>query len=120
MRSRDVTIPLALWMCAAVCVHFLFGTGGLVVARMQDDRSELGKLSRQASNLAQRDERSFERSHESGNLDKDEVTPPPPPPPVSPPEEPKPPPVVEPPKKQAAATPEQKKIVVLQKTEEKK
>jgi TonB family protein len=120
MRSRDVTIPLALWMCAAVCVHFLFGTGGLVVARMQDDRSELWKLSRQASNLAQRDERSFELSLESGDLDKDEVTPPPPPPPVNPPEQRKPLPIVEPPKREAAATPEQKKIVVLQKTEEKK
>ena len=25
MRTRDVTIPLALWICAAVCAHFLFG-----------------------------------------------------------------------------------------------
>jgi TonB family protein len=62
MRSRDVTIPLTLWICAALCAHFLFGTGGLVVAQMHDDRSELWKLSRQASSLAQRNEQTFEVS----------------------------------------------------------
>ena len=42
MRSRDVTIPLALWICAAICARILmFGTGGLVVAQMHDDKSML-------------------------------------------------------------------------------
>jgi hypothetical protein len=60
MRSRDVTIPLALWICAAICAHFFFGTGGLVVAQVHDDKSEMWQLSRQASRLAQRDEQTFE------------------------------------------------------------
>ena len=42
MRSRDVTIPLGLWICAAICAHFLFGTGGLVVA--QDAGRPLGAV----------------------------------------------------------------------------
>jgi TonB C terminal len=80
MRPRDVTIPLALWMCAAVCAHFLFGTGGLVVARMHDDQSELWMLSREASSLAQRGEQTFELSLQEPSEDhKDEVAPPPPP-----------------------------------------
>ena len=60
MRSRDVTIPLALWICAAICAHFMFGTGGLVVAQMYDDRSLLWKLSRQAAGLAKRSDQTFE------------------------------------------------------------
>jgi TonB family protein len=81
MRPRDVTIPLALWMCAAVCAHFLFGTGGLVVAKMHDDQSELWMLSREASSLAQRSEQTFEVSFQEANEDhKDQVVAPPPPP----------------------------------------
>ena len=56
MRTRDVTIPLGLWICAAICAHFFLGTGGLVVAKVHDDRSELWKLAREASNLAQQSE----------------------------------------------------------------
>jgi TonB family protein len=117
MRSRDVTIPLALWMCAAICAHFLFGTGGLVVARIHDDRSELWKLSRQASSLAQRDEPSFELSLEAGE-EKDIAAPAPPP---KPPEPPKPATSVqEPTKERAKPAAEEKKIVVLQKSNEEK
>ena len=60
MRTRDVTIPLALWICAAICAHFFFGTGGLVVAQVHDDRSELLRLSHAASSLANRGEQTFE------------------------------------------------------------
>ena len=126
MRSRDVTIPLVLWICAAVCAHFFFGTGGLVVGKMQDDRSELWKLSHEASNLAKQDGQTFEVSlGEPSDVTKDEPQPPPPPPPPKP-DEAKPVPTaqVKPPEKvppkPEARKPEEKKIVLLKKDEEKK
>jgi TonB family protein len=84
MRTRDVTIPLGPWICAAVGAHFFLGSGGLVVAKVHDDRSELWKLARQAGNLASQAEDTVEVSlGESA----DEAVPPPPktspPPPVA-------------------------------------
>src|ERR1700722_12196278 len=80
MRSRDVTIPLVLWICAAICAHFLFGTGGLVVGKMHDDRSELWKLSHEASNLARQDGQTFEVSlGETQHQEKGGAPPAPPP-----------------------------------------
>src|ERR1700722_9000866 len=82
MRTRDVTIPLTLWICAAICAHFLFGTGGLVVAQVHDDRSELWRLSHAAADLARREDQTFEVSlGEPGEEAKEEAPPPPPPPP---------------------------------------
>jgi TonB family protein len=57
---RAVTIPLALWVCAAICAHFLLGTGGVVVAKVHDDKSEMWKLARQAGGLAKQQEQTFE------------------------------------------------------------
>jgi TonB family protein len=121
MRPRDVTIPLVLWMCAAVCAHFLFGTGGLVVAKMHDDRSELWMLAQEASSLAQRSEQTFELSMGDSTPDhKDDVAPPPPP---KPPEPPKPEPAalvdktLTPPKPKPE---EKKKVIVVEKKEAEK
>src|SRR5580704_4819579 len=122
MRTRDVTIPLALWICAAICAHFFFGTGGLVVAQVHDDRSEMWQLSRRASSLAARDEQTFEVTlNEPSEAPKEEAPPPPPPKP----EEPKPPPVASekapektPPKPPDAKPPEPKREVVLKKEKE--
>jgi TonB family protein len=122
MRTRDVTIPLALWICAAICAHFLLGTGGLVVAEVHDDRSELRRLSLAASNLARRDDQTFEVSlGEPGEEAKEELPPPPPPPP--PEEKPKPAPVasekpIEKPKPEEKK--EEKKVVIVEKKAETK
>ena len=120
MRSRDVTIPLAFWLCAALCAHFLFGTGGLVVAQMHDDRSELWKLSRAASNLAQRTEQTFEVTLGGPSEDQKEAERPTP----KPPEAPKPAPTIkEPVPEKAPAKPkkdEEKKVVIVDKNAEKK
>jgi TonB family protein len=126
MRSRDVTIPLVLWICAAICAHFVFGTGGVVVGRMQDDRSELWKLSREASNLALQNGQTFEVSvGEPSDPAKDESVPPPPPPapkanepPKPDPTAPKPPP--EPAKPDTKKPQPEKKIVILKKDDEPK
>jgi TonB family protein len=121
MRKREVTIPLALWICAAICAHFLFGSGGLVVAKVHEDRAELWKLSREASSLAKLGDQTFEVAinEPSTEPSADVILPPPPKPQAAPaPPPPKTPPVkpVEKPK------PQEKRVVVLEKKkdEEKK
>jgi TonB family protein len=121
MQTRDVTIPLALWICAAICAHFIFGSGGLVVAKVHDDRSEMWKLSREASNLTKQREQTFEIALSEPGEETQEEAPPPPPPDQAPkPLEKKEekqaekPPKVEPPK------PEDKRTVVVQKKPEEK
>jgi len=108
MRTRDVTIPLGLWICAAIGAHFLFGTGGLVVAKVHDDRSELRKLSLEASSLAKHGEETFELSLADGN----EESPPPP-------EEPRPPKRIEeppkPPPSPTSAPVEEKRTLFVEK-----
>src|SRR5580698_5595595 len=93
MRARYATIPLFAWIVAAICAHFLFGTGGFVVAEAHDDRSALWQLSRQASVLAQRGEQTFEVALSEPGEEAPTAQPPPPPPPPSPisKEQPKPP-----------------------------
>ncbi|MDP9150563.1 MAG: hypothetical protein M3O36_11570, partial [Myxococcota bacterium] len=121
MRSRDVTIPLALWLCAAICAHFVFGTGGVVIAQIHDDQSELRKLSLAASSLANRDDQTVEVSlGELSDDKKDEHDPPPlrleamktAPSPAAPTASDKPPPTPPP--------PEQKRILVVEKKDENK
>ena len=36
--KRDATTPLILWICAAICVHFMFGGGAEEVATVHDDK----------------------------------------------------------------------------------
>ena len=124
MRSRDVTIPLALWICAAICAHFLFGTGGLVVAVMHDDRSELWRLSQAAASLAKQGEQTFEVSLGEPSDEAKEPAPAPPPPPPKPQDPPKPlatdkRPPPKPPEERKHA-PEPKRVVVLEKKDEEK
>ncbi|MGD0525600.1 MAG: hypothetical protein ABSE49_10670 [Polyangiaceae bacterium] len=127
MRSRDVTIPLVLWICAAICAHFLFGTGGMVVGKVEDDRSELWSLSKKAQNLAKQDGQTFEVTlGEPSDQTQEEPPPPPPPPAPKPEDQPKatPTPTVKPPEKTPpkpeAKKAEEKKLIVIQKEEEKK
>jgi TonB family protein len=124
MRSRDVTIPLGLWICAAICAHFVFGTGGLVVAKVHDDRSELWKLSRIASGLAKQGEQTFEISiGDSSEEPKQEVIPPPPKPPepkAQAPEAPPPDKKAEEPKKPEEKPKPKKDILLVKKQDEKK
>jgi TonB family protein len=123
MRSRDVTIPLGLWICAAVCAHFLFGTGGAVVAQIHDDRSELWKLSHEATDLGRHGGSTIEISL-GDQSDTKEEAPPPPTPPEPKPElkaEEKPKPIEKvPPKPEEPKKPEEKKVLVAKKPEEKK
>ena len=36
--SRDAHIPLILWVCAAICAHFVLVGGGDQVAQVHEDR----------------------------------------------------------------------------------
>jgi TonB family protein len=114
MRTRDVTIPLGLWICAAIGAHFLFGTGGLVVAKVHDDRSELRRLSLEANSLAKHAEETLEVSLVDGS----EETLPSPPREAPPPKRSEPPPT--PPSPTAAPVEEKRAIVVEKKPADKK
>jgi TonB family protein len=117
MRTRDVTIPLALWICAAIGAHFFLGTGGLVVAKVHDDRSELWKLAREASNLASQGEETFEVSL---GEPADETPAPPPTAPVPPPAAPAPSASAEHEKPKPAEKEPEKRVAVVPKAVEKK
>src|SRR5580704_5906511 len=123
MRARYATIPLFAWILAAICAHFLFGTGGFVVAEAHDDRSALWELSRHASVLAQRNEQTFEVAlNEPGETAPTAQPPPPPPPkPKAPPKPPEKPKVAEkkPDAQQAKKKEEEKKLIAVQKKDDK-
>jgi TonB family protein len=120
MRTRDVTIPLGLWICAAICAHFFFGTGGLVVAKVHDDRSELWRLSREASDLAQQGEQTFEVTLAEPS-DDTPGAPPPPPAAAKPPPPPPPAPTAKPNAPKPDETPkEEKRTLILEKKADEK
>ena len=118
---RDVHIPLFLWICAAVCAHFLLGGGGLVVGKIHDDHSAILSLLVNARDKTRMQEQTFELALDDPNAKPPEV---PPEEEVTPPEvkpedvkkdeekkdEPKiEPPKVEPPKVEPPKAPDPKK-----------
>ena len=114
---RDARTPLILWICAAICVHFLFGGGGEVVAEIHDDHVFLRHMVTDVRARVRRDEATFDVSLESSKPaeePKKEELPPPPKPKPEPKPAPKPPAIAkqekkpEPPKKE-----EKKKVVVI-------
>ncbi len=48
---RNIETPLILWICAAVCAHFVFAEGGDEVAKSHDDRSYLYELGTRARSI---------------------------------------------------------------------
>ena len=58
--TRDPTIPLFLWICAAICSHLLFGGGAEVVARIHDDKSYLARMASVARDRVRQEEQTFE------------------------------------------------------------
>jgi TonB family protein len=106
--TRDPTIPLFLWICAAICSHLLFGGGAEVVARIHDDKSYLARMASFARDRVRQEEATFEIAGlDVGNPSPEPQAPPPPPPPPPKPVASEKPAQVEPPK--PAAKPEAKK-----------
>jgi TonB family protein len=59
---RDVNTPLVLWICAAVCAHFLLGEGGDTVAQFHDDRLAIASLGEKVRERIRDHEQTFEVS----------------------------------------------------------
>jgi hypothetical protein len=101
MASRGPEIPIVLWICAAVCAHFMMGGGTEEVSKQlrkySDDRQYLSLLGAEARERTRASEQSFDIAvvDEGAKPKDDEPEEPPAPPPVAKKDEPKP----EPPKK---------------------
>jgi len=123
-RSQSPQTPLILWICAAVCAHFMFGGGTEEVSsqlrKLSDDRNYLVNLAARARERARASEESFEVGVvDEGKPQQDE--------PAPEPEKPKPvaekkpePPKTDPPKPQEEKKPEPAKqeVKVVQKDED--
>ena len=59
-RYRDQSTPLILWICAAVCAHYLFAQGGGEVAKTHEDHSYLAQLGAEARERTRQEEQTFE------------------------------------------------------------
>ncbi|MDB4936046.1 MAG: TolA protein [Labilithrix sp.] len=99
MASRSPEIPIVLWVCAAVCAHFLMGGGTEEVSKQlrkySDDRQYLSMLGSKTRERVRASEQTLDIAVvDEGVKPKDE----------DPPEPPKPPPVAE--KKPDPAKPE--------------
>jgi TonB family protein len=106
---RDTTTPLFLWVCAAICAHFLFAEGGGEVAREYEDRTAILRMVVGAREKLRLSEQTFE----VGGLEvmpNPEPQPPPPAPPAKEPEA----------KKEKPPKPEEKKPEAVAKKEEEK
>ena len=111
---RETSTPLILWICAAVCAHFMFAEGGGVVAEVHDDHSFLKHMGSQIREKVRDSEQTFEVGTVSDSAAKPEEKPPEPPPPKpeKKPDEKKDVAIIPPKKPDAAKPPPEKKEVV--------
>src|SRR5580692_11701658 len=118
--SRDANTPLVLWICAAVCAHFLLGEGGDTVAQFHDDRLAIATLGEKVRERIRYQSQTFEVASidaPSKESAADAPAPPPEPPPApTTPEPKKPVPKADPPKPAVKPPPPpapEKKIAVV-------
>jgi len=114
VSSREVNTPLVLWICAAICAHFVLGEGGDQIALFHDDEVALASLGARVRGMVRDKEQTFEIS----STDEKETPPVP-----DAPEAPKPPPPKAPPAPTATVAkvetpkatppPEVKKVAVV-------
>jgi TonB family protein len=81
---RETSTPLILWICAAVCAHFMFAEGGGVVAEVHDDHSFLKHMASQIRDKVRDSEQTFEVGGIYDSAAKPDEKPPEPPPPPKP------------------------------------
>ena len=75
---RAPETPLILWICAAVCAHFVFAEGGDAVATFHDDRSYIFEMSTRARSAAHGKDQTIEVvTNEDGQPAEAEPVPPP-------------------------------------------
>jgi TonB family protein len=124
--KRDATTPLVLWICAAICVHFMFGGGAEEVAITHDDRVYLHRMATAVRDRVRQEEQTFDVALPDAKKAEAQAQPPPPPPPKpkpKPPEpkkEPPPPKVAKVEKKPPEPKKDEKKTVVVAKEEKAK
>jgi TonB family protein len=115
--QRELNTPLILWICAAICAHFVLGEGGDQIALFHDDEVAIASLGARIRAKVLDREQTFEVSSiEEPQPDKpapDAVELPKPPPPK--PEAKKPEPPKPEPKKPEPPKPEPKKVAVVPK-----
>ena len=87
---RDANTPLVLWICAAICAHYMFAEGGDTVARYHEDKLAIAKLGEDVRERVRFSERTFEVSTLDVASKPAEEPPPPPPPAEAQPPAPKP------------------------------
>jgi TonB family protein len=88
--KRDASVPLILWICAAICVHFVFGGGADEVATVHDDHVYLHRLASAVRDRVRQEEQVFDVAFADAKKAEPEAPKPPPPPPPKPkPPEPK-------------------------------
>ena len=115
VSSRDLSTPLVLWICAALCAHFLLGEGGEQIALFHDDAVAIARLEQQVRDRVRSKEQTFEVSTLDAEKDipsPDQVVEPPQaaPPRPTPPKPSATPPAPEPPK---PPPPPPKKVAIL-------
>ena len=106
--TRAPETPLILWICAAVCAHFIFAEGGDQVATFHDDLSYIYQLGSRARSITHGKDQTIDIiTNEEGKPQVEEPEPPPKPEPTAekkqdPPkkDEPKAPPKKDEPKKE--------------------
>ncbi len=117
MARDSATTPLILWVCAAVCAHYVLGQGGNEVAKAHDDATFFSKMAYQARGKAREAEKVFElgaaAENEVSPNEPNVPAPELPKPPEAKKEEPKKP---EPEKKADEKKEEPKKVVILPST----
>ena len=114
MRRDSATTPLILWVCAAVCAHYVLGQGGNEVAKAHDDAAFFSKMANQARGKAREADKVFEL----GSAAENEIAPtepnaPAPPLPKAPEAKKEDPKKPEPEKKAEPKKEEPKKVVIL-------
>jgi len=57
---ESATTPLILWVCAAVCAHYMLGQGGNEVAKAHEDSAFFSKMAHQARGKAREADKVFE------------------------------------------------------------
>jgi hypothetical protein len=82
MNPRGPETPLILWICAAVCAHFVFAEGGDKVATSYEDRSYIHQLGMRARSITQGKDQTIEVLTNEDGKQPEEATPPEPPKPV--------------------------------------
>jgi len=118
--TRSPETPIILWICAAVCAHFMFAEGGNQVATIHDDATFMAKLASDVRTKVKTVDQSIEIQTSEDGQPKEEDPPAPKPDPIAEkkPEPPKTPDPQKPPEQKKPEPPKQEVVKVTVKDED--